>query len=537
VLRSVTRVRQWYGYGPLLRRDPLIRAATIETAVVGVLFFLLSGHTDWQVRIFWLGQLPVDALLAYSAWRVFRIASGRGLRRFWAILWAAGTLFCCGDTFQTILTFLTSGKWSTNGGVVQSSAFTIGLGTIVMAMLIHPHPDRSGRARLTFWLDSLTVMIGGAVVAWCFAVTPDQSNRPDVLATLAAGAVAVTSCFAAVKLVLSGNAPMHKAAALPMIGSAFFTSLGLFLAPPTVGPLPAYVYLVRFLPSLLIALGPRIQEVIAGFDPEPFGERRKKPYSLLPYGSMMIAFGALVAVMPYGVDTRMWGVVVGLGLICGLVMARQLTAFHDNNTLLKTLREHQARLRHQANFDGLTELANRTHFHDEVAVALDAVLLAGPGPSDGAENPGVRRTGTSVLLIDLDGFKAVNDTMGHAAGDALLVAVADKLRGAIRAGDMAARLGGDEFAVLLKDCAGDEGERTAERIFEAFAVPVEISGTPLRANASIGVADAELGDEVGALLRRADVAMYAAKQQGKGACRRYDPGMEDGARTPVAARG
>jgi diguanylate cyclase len=518
--------RNWYGYAPLLRRDPLLRGSLLLTAVVGVLFFVLEGDTDWQVRVFWLGQLPVDLMLAYSSWKIFKIVQGRGLRRFWAILWGVGTLFLCGDTFQTVLTFVTSGKWSTNGGVVQATCFTVGLGTLVVSMLIHPHTDRSRRARVAFWLDAVTVMIGGAVVAWCFAVTPDQSNRPDVLATLGAGAVAVTSCFAAVKLVLSGNAPMHKAAAIPMIGSAFFTSLGLFLAPPTVGHLPAYVYLIRFLPSLFIALGPRIQEVIAGLDPEPFGQKRKKPYSLLPYGSVAIAFGALVAVMPYGVDTRMWGVVVGLGLICIMVMVRQLLAFHDNNSLLTKLdrtlgelREHEARLRHQANYDGLTELANRTHFHDEVAVALDT-------------GTGI----TSVLLIDLDGFKAVNDTLGHAAGDALLVAVADKLRGAIRPGDIAARLGGDEFAVLLHRCTGDEGEQTAERIFEAFSVPVEISGDPVRANASIGVADAEAGDEVGTLLRRADVAMYAAKQQGKGVCRRYSSAMENGARTPVAAR-
>ncbi|GIE93256.1 GGDEF domain-containing protein [Paractinoplanes rishiriensis] len=499
-------------------RDPLLRLGALWTALIAVVFFALSGYTDWQVRAFWLGQLPLDALLAWSSYQVFRIATGP-VRRFWGVLTAVGVLFLCGDTIQTFLTFTHAGEYSTNGGVIQSTCFTIGLGSIVVAMLVHPHPSRSGRERLAFWLDSATVLVGGAVVAWCFAVTPDQSTQADVLATLAGAAVAITSGFAAVKMILSGNAPMHKAAAFPMIASAGFTSVGMFLAPPTLGELPAYVYLVRFVPSLLIAAGPRIQQVIAGFDPRAFGERHRKPYSLLPYGSIVVAFVALVAVMPHGIDIRTWGVVVGLGLICALVAGRQLAAFHDNNSLIKQLREHEVRLRHQALFDGLTELANRTHFHDEVAVALD------------------RPDRSSVLLIDLDGFKAVNDTMGHAAGDALLVAVADKLRGALRTGDLAARLGGDEFAVLLRGSTGDEGERTAERIFEAFAVPVQISGVPVHANASIGVADTEPGDEVGTVLRRADVAMYVAKSAGKGTCRRYHPGMEQGPRTPVAAQG
>jgi diguanylate cyclase (GGDEF)-like protein len=479
------------------------------TVVTCVLFFVLAGRTSRQVQIYWLGQVPADLVLAYCSWRVFRLASG-AVRRFWRVLAAVGALFVCGDTFQATLTLLQPGEWSTNGGPVQTTCFAVGLGTIVVAMLVHPHPGRTGRARLAFWLDSATVLVGGAVVAWCFAVTPDQSTQPDILGTLASAGVALTSAFAAVKMILSGNAPMHRDAAIAMIAAAVVTSAGFFLAPPTTETLPAVVYLIRFLPSVLIATGPRIQEVLARFDPEPFGKRRRKPYSLLPYGSIVVAFGALVVVLPGGVDIRLWGVVTGLGIICGLVALRQLTAFHDNasliaqlDTTLADLREHEVRLRHQALFDGLTELANRTHFHEETAAAL-----ARPGD-------------ISLLLIDLDGFKAVNDTLGHAAGDALLMTVADRLRGSVRAGDLAARLGGDEFAVLLRGCTGADAEHTAERIFQAFAVPVEISGISICPNASIGVADAEPGDDVGSLLRRADLAMYTAKSQGKGTWRRH----------------
>ena len=486
--------------------------AVAWTLVAAVLFFALPGATEtgtlWQVRVFWIFQLPLDGLLAYSSWRVCRLATGAA-RRFWRILASVGTLFLSGDTFQTVLTFVSPpGTWSTTGGVVQSACFAIGLVVIVVAMLVHPHPGRSGRERLAFWLDSATVLVGGAVIAWCFAVKPGQASRTDVLATLVAAAVAVTSGFAAVKMILSGNAPMRKSAAIPMITSAVFTMIGLFIAPPTVGQLPAVVYLVRLMPSLLIALGPRIQELIARFDLEPFGERRRKPYSLLPYGSMVVAFVALIVVMPGGVDARMWGVVGGLGAICLLVAGRQLAAFHDNKDLINRLDSTLAEMSYQAHTDGLTALANRTHFYEQLETALG------------------RTSAVSVLLVDLDGFKAVNDTLGHAAGDTLLISVADKMRSALRSGDVAARLGGDEFAVLLHDCAGPEAEDTARRILGALSMPVEIDGSPVRANASIGAAAAEPGEGAGALVRRADVAMYAAKSAGKGTWKLYEAGME-----------
>ncbi|MFI5893663.1 diguanylate cyclase domain-containing protein [Actinoplanes sp. NPDC051513] len=503
--------RKWQWQSHAWRRDPLLIGAVAWTVFAAVIFIALSPDTAtntlWQVRTFWFFQLPLDGLLAYSSWRVFRVATG-ATRRFWLVLASAVTGFLCGDSLQTVLTFLSPpGTWSTTGGIVQSVFFTVGLIAIVLAMLFHPHPGRSGRERLAFWLDSATVLVGGGVIAWGFAVKPGEYSRTDMLATLGLGAVAMTSSFAAVKMILSGNAPMRRSAAIPMTFSAGFTMIGLFVAPPAVGHLDAWVYLVRLMPSLLIALGPRMQELIARFDPEPFGERRRKPYSLLPYGSMVVAFVALIAVMPHGVNAQMWGVVVGLGLICVLVAGRQLVAFHDNTSLIDRLDATMAELRRQAETDGLTGLANRTRFHEELGVALG--------------EPAV-----SVLLVDLDGFKAVNDTLGHAAGDELLISVAERMRGALRAGDVAARLGGDEFAVLLRDCAGPESEETARRILDALAMPVEISGTTVCANASIGAASAEPGEGAGALVRRADVAMYAAKSAGKGTWKRYDAGME-----------
>jgi diguanylate cyclase (GGDEF)-like protein len=497
VIGPDAQTRRWIDHARVIRRDPLLLIMLGWTLLAAVLFTALFSHAGWPVKLFWTFQPPLDFFLALCSWRVYRLATG-AIRRFWLVMTAVGTIFTAGDTYQSVIAVLDPSHTSTTGGTVQTACFATGLAAIVIAMLVHPHPNRTGRERLAFWLDSATLLVGGGVIGWCFA---GSSENPDILSSIVATGVSITGTFAAVKMMLSGNAPMNKLAAFPMLAAALIMTVGVLMSPlatTSTGPL---VYAVRFVPSLLIAAGPRIQEILAHLQAAPFGERRRKPYSLLPYGSMALAFGTLIIILPYGVNARLWGVVAGLALICALVAARQLVAFHDNTALIARLREHETRLRHQALFDGLTGLANRTHFHERTAVALSA----------GAP--------LALLLIDLDGFKAVNDTLGHAAGDALLVAVADKLRSSVRPSDLPARLGGDEFAVLLNGTA-DDAEQTAKRILAALRTPVPIDGLDVTANASIGVSAAHPGADVESLLHDADVAMYAAKSGGKGTYQR-----------------
>jgi diguanylate cyclase (GGDEF)-like protein len=126
----------------------------------------------------------------------------------------------------------------------------------------------------------------------------------------------------------------------------------------------------------------------------------------------------------------------------------------------------------------------------------------------------------AVLFIDLDGFKPVNDQYGHAAGDAVLVAVAERLRDSTRGSDLVARFGGDEFAVLLEVRDHDEVTRVAQRILASLERSIPYEGQELRIGASIGIADTHVGGTTPALtaaelLHAADLAMYAVKQKTK----------------------
>jgi Amt family ammonium transporter len=175
----------------------------------------------------------------------------------------------------------------------------------------------------------------------------------------------------------------------------------------------------------------------------------------------------------------------------------------------------EAKLQHDALHDALTGLPNRALFLDRLNQAFTQRL---------------RRSGQNcgVLFLDLDRFKEINDTLGHAAGDALLIAVAERLRGALRPQDTAARLGGDEFAILVENIQSVSGmEIVATRVLEAMEREFEVCGHTIHASASIGVAIAGPDHVVPEMLiRDADVAMYRAKQDGGGRIDVFDKQLQ-----------
>ena len=196
-----------------------------------------------------------------------------------------------------------------------------------------------------------------------------------------------------------------------------------------------------------------------------------------------------------------------------LVLLRQFLTLRDNQQLATTLAERDAELRHQAFHDGLTGLANRALYVDRVTHALELHRRD--------------RRPLAICFLDLDGFKVVNDTRGHSAGDELLRQAGQRFRGALSDADTLARFGGDEFAVLLESCP--EPMLVAQALLASLSEPFLVAGHTATVLASIGVAVVTSEDptpSVDDLLTRADVAMYVVKRRGKADVLLHTAGMQ-----------
>ncbi|WP_229073269.1 GGDEF domain-containing protein [Actinoplanes sp. DH11] len=228
------------------------------------------------------------------------------------------------------------------------------------------------------------------------------------------------------------------------------------------------------------------------------------PWALLPYVPVATAVG--VAAARQLTDGELPPVLVWLLLSSfSLVLLRQFLTLVTVGRLTVTLEEQRTALAYQAHHDPLTGLLNRAAFDSRAAALLTAGYLE-----------------ACAIVIDLDGFKPVNDTLGHAAGDEVLVTVAHRLTAELRGTDLVCRCGGDEFAVLMID-AGPRAGVVAGRLLRRISQPMVVQGRPVKVGGSVGVAVTRRGERVGvsALLRQADTAMYAAKAAGKGTIRRY----------------
>lgn len=196
-------------------------------------------------------------------------------------------------------------------------------------------------------------------------------------------------------------------------------------------------------------------------------------------------------------------------LVAG-VAALLLRRLKRVRTVEGQLEQTREQLEHQVLHDPLTGLSNRTLFIEEMERAIEHSSRQGAS--------------MSVLYLDLDGFKSVNDTLGHDAGDEMLIQVASHLRRALRKVDSLARLGGDEFGVLLNESI-PAATRTAERLVKIFEGPWATAGGRVPVTVSIGVASRDHGEELDELLNQADAAMYAAKDAGKNRWRVWKPEM------------
>jgi len=221
-----------------------------------------------------------------------------------------------------------------------------------------------------------------------------------------------------------------------------------------------------------------------------------------------------MAVVPVREHGRVVGIISAASTDVGRRYAQHeqdaLVAYAEHASLALAAARSSDTLRQALN-DPLTDLPNRTLLLNRLDHALARAARRG--------------TAVSLLFVDLDRFKLVNDSLGHAAGDRLLIEVAERLKGCMRRADTAARLGGDEFALLLEE-AGDLGAaaHAAQRVIEALSAPFNIFGREVFTSASVGIA-VGAGDDPDTMLRHADMAMYRAKSRGKNRYEVFEPDM------------
>ncbi len=460
-----------------------------------------SAFTDWT-------NLVAAALAAGCAsWRATR-SVGRP-RWSWIALAAACTCWTAGQVEWIYLTAA--------GAYVYPSpadgAFLLFPPLASIGLLLHP-TDSDGQ-RLRRGLDAVMTGLAAGLVIWAVALRPvvETASADRLLASAVSIAYPTLDLLLLVLTVLTLT--RSPAARLPLglitLGlTAFVVSDIVFVYQTAAGSNPLD------LGDLGWSLGFGCISVAALTDLRPPRQPLTTPsgvpiVSLLPYLPTVVAVIVAVAPQLSGQALPVEELLIASTLSLVLI-ARQYLVMRQNQRLTTALTLREAQLHHQAFHDGLTGLANRDLFRNRLEHAVEL------------HTRDLRPV--SVLFLDLDDFKIVNDTLGHVIGDALLVHTAERLRGAMRAGDTIARLGGDEFALLLED--GSDPRTSAARIGDALRTPFDVDGRRIDIGASIGVVELAQADgptTADELLARADTAMYAAKRSGKGRIVAHRPGM------------
>lgn len=496
---------------PPLFADRAFQAVTALT-VVNVVAFLVQERAGplWPAPANWLLVIAVIVPTVLLCRRAQSDpASAPVVQRYWRTAKIGVSLFVVVAGLR-VLTELDVGGWLLPVSVVLHAFGGILLTWPLVGL---PFSARSRARKVGIWLDLGTLISAAGLLIWHFVAsdqfTDGRVTLPRVLSAVVIMGAGLNLVYLAAKVVLSGVDSFARRG-LYWIGASSLTG-GLGSAISFLHPHQPHgnlLALVLPLAAYAAAVGARVQVVDTAAGDRT--ERKPRSYSLMPY----VAIAAVDAMV---VHHNLWGTGDGILIdgvavaLTALVVIRQLIAFRQNDALLARIGVQERRFRYEATHDMLTGLANRTLFGERVTAAV-----AGAGPDKLI----------SIVLIDLDDFKIVNDTLGHATGDALLVHVAERMQATVRPADTVARLGGDEFAILFEDVVGTDVELVLTRIAAALLEPALIDGEPMTVRASFGVVDGHGGDDAGDLLRRADIAMYEAKGRGEGGYERYRPGME-----------
>jgi diguanylate cyclase len=497
----------------------LSEARWLRAAVGMTLLLVLYG--SWQVfrwtpagdkRL--VGDLffyPVGLVAAWMAWRASqRCVGSRRLQAAWRFLALASSVYLLGDIAQTVYEATGKSQYPSWADPLYLLFYPLTLAGI----LCFPVARRSRVERARMALDMAVVAIGGSALVGYVLLGPiiASSGGSTTLQTVVSIAYPVGDMvlFLGLAMLLRQTIPSAQ-------GSLRFLTVGLllFAAGDLVcgymtlhsnyqGGDPVDTLWMVAVSCLAVAAAGQAP-VAARPQGAPSGSVDR--VSWLPYGAVVAAFVVLL------ISERSEPVFPGITLtlaalaLTTLVASRQFLAQRD-------LVDAQGELRHQALHDALTGLPNRALVLDRAEQMLARARR--------------QHAPVAALYVDIDGFKHVNDTLGHAAGDALLKTVAARLSSVMRASDTVGRLSGDEFVCLLDSADLDASpELVAERILEVLRLPIDLhtSGKrPVSITASIGIARGGR-DNADDLLRDADIALYQAKEAGKNRSRLFESSM------------
>ncbi len=488
-------------------KDPggLAAAAMVVYGIVFLAWQVFGwGGVKHRMLISDLAFIPVSLTAAGLALRAGRRGNmDPRTARAWRIVAASFLLYWLGDLIWTVEENLGSAPFPS----IADVAYILFYPVLLWGFFSFPATPRSSSERTELWLDGGTVLVGTSMILWYFSLGPTaQETGSDFLESAVSLAYPLGDLVLlfGITRILLGRPPRGAGHALGILATSLLVLVAgdIGFAHMSLndtyagGDWPDSAFMIA---QVLTAVSAQYQHWYAARSeagyiapvPEP------KTFSPFPYLAIFASFLLLAivgwnqAVYPIG------GLMVGALIVTTLVVARQITGLRDN---LRLLRELHA----LASTDSLTGLGSRRHFYE---MAEREFYLS-------------RRNGhpLAAMMIDIDHFKTINDTYGHAAGDFVLQGVAQQCTDSLRAGDLIGRYGGDEIVILLPDTTLESALAAADRIRKK-AIALDTPAGPVHATLSMGVSAGDDCDDLAELLARADLALYEAKQAGRNTTR------------------
>ena len=500
--RLAATVRDWL-------RDPGGWAtAALCLLALGFVAWQIFGNNspEFTTLISDLAFLPVSLTGTILAWRASRHPTlDSRTRRAWWIVAVAFLFYWIGDTVFTLEENLGSGAFPSAADAAYLAFYVV----LMWGVLAFPTAPRSKSDRMKMWLDTGTVVLGAYMVLWYFALGPTaRSSGSTWLESFVSLAYPIGDLVLvlAITRILLGQPPRGTGHSLGILASGLvllviadvaFAQLSLNDA-YSGGDWPDSIWMVA---QVLMAFAAQYQYWhVSRRGAHGAAEPAKlRTFSPLPYLAVFGSFGLLAVVGWHEAAYPLGGLMLGALGLTTLVVSRQITALRENLKLLSELHE-------LASTDMLTGLQSRRHFFE---IAEREFYLA-------------RRHNRhlSAMMIDIDHFKGINDTFGHAAGDEALQTLARLCSESLRSTDLIGRYGGDELVTILPDTDVASALDAATRIREALdEVEVGSENGSFRFTVSVGIATAEAAADLAQLLRRADRALYQAKQDGRNTTR------------------